>query len=228
MINVQSILHPLFSLVYPPLCYSCRSIEPLNKYRLCLSCLHKLPFIANPNDAGAALSGKQSFPEEVAFFHSLFYYTKDSMVADMIHSIKYEGQYRMAWYLGELLGKELKKSKDWTGYSIVPVPIHKKRFFERGYNQSEEIAKGISKILELPIRKSILRRTTFESSQTGKGKHLRAEVLQSSFDRKSIDPSLLKVLLIDDVITTGSTINACFRKLKNTTEVSVASIGISI
>ena len=222
-------LHNLFSLVYPPLCYSCRIVEPLQNHRFCLSCLHELPFIVSAQDSAAALAGKQYFPHEVRFFQSLFYYTKDSRVADMIHSVKYEGQYRMAWYLGELLGKELSKTNAWNGYSLLPVPIHRKRYLTRGYNQSEEMAKGIAKTLHLPILSKVFVRTSFESSQTGKGRLLRSEVLKSSFVLKDHNcPD--KILLIDDVVTTGSTINACVHALNEVRpkDIAVASVGISI
>lgn len=227
---VKTHLHNLLSLIYPTLCYSCSSVEPLNGYRFCLSCLSKLPFIANANDAYAALAGKESFPEQINFFYSLFYYTKDSSVADMVHSIKYEGQYRIAHYLGELLGKELNKSKDWKDYSILPVPIHRRRFLERGYNQSEEIAKGISKVLGRPIITNVLLRKSYESSQTGKGRLLRTKVLNSSFALNNAVNIPQKVILIDDVVTTGSTINACYNAIKDSAavEIDVATIGVSI
>lgn len=228
IIGLKEQLHSLLNLIYPSLCYSCRYVEPLISSNFCLSCLNTLPFVASAKDSKAALSGKDHFPKDIEFFQSLFYYTKEGNVAEMIHRIKYEGQYRTARYLGFLLGKELKGSKDWQEYRIVPVPIHIRRYRERGYNQAEEIAKGIATVLEIPIVPNGLKRTAYQASQTSKGKYSRSQILQSSFALK--DPSLRKVLLVDDVVTTGSTINACFGALSkgSVQHVEVAALGISI
>jgi len=197
---------------------------------LCLPCFETLPFIASMSDSRAALEGKDFFPDEVSSVQSLFYYSKDSHVADMIHRLKYKGQYRIGRYLGELLGQRMAKSSDWQEYTIVPVPIHPKRRRSRGYNQAEEIAQGLSATLAVPLIPDYLKRIKYERSQTGKDKHDRSSILRSSFIRNLRYEGLEKIILIDDVITTGSTINACTNELIRTSSpvIAVASLGISI
>lgn len=222
-------LKGLLHLIFPSLCAACRVNEPFQEELFCLVCEKKLPFIYSPEDALAALEGKEFFPEAVSFFYSLFYYTKDNAVADMIHRIKYNGQFRLARKLGALLGEKI-SSQSWDGFTIIPVPVHKKRRISRGFNQSEEIGKGLKNVLSLPLVNNYLIRTSSETSQTSKDKFQRSAVLNSSFEINKKIAVSERILLIDDVITTGSTINACVRALKagGLKEVAVLSLGVSI
>ena len=220
----------LFHLIFPNLCYACRNIEPVKGKHFCLPCQHSLPFIRSSEDALAALEGKESFPEKVNYFRSLFYYTKESKVAEMIHRIKYQGNYRIARYLGELLGERLEEEHTWGNYVLVPVPIHKKRRRERGFNQSEEIAKGIQKVLGIKIETDYLIRTKYEASQIKKDKQSRADTLRDSFmiNQKSSEIKK-KILLVDDVVTTGSTLAACIHALQvDSDNIAIVSLGVGI
>ena len=227
----KTYLKGLFHLVFPDLCYACKMNEPLRDTHFCLPCEHDLPYIRSYQDTKAALEGKESFPRDIGYYRSLFYYSKDGKVADMIHRIKYQGQYRIARYLGKQLALRIQADDKWEGYVMIPVPIHKKRRTERGFNQSEEIAKGIEHVIGATINTKILERSLYEHSQTGKGKLTRRQVLRSSFQiRKEAGPLPTKVLLVDDVVTTGSTIGACVSVLRNNgaSTIAVVSIGISI
>ena len=220
----------VLGLIFPNLCYACREYEPLTNKVFCLSCEEKLPFVASKEDAQSALEGKDFFPKEIRDFSTLFYFTKDSHVAEIIHRIKYEGQFRMAKHLGKLLAEKVWQNQDLSQYVIVPVPIHKKRRRERGYNQAEEIAKGFAEIKNIPIITNHLIRTKHDQSQTAKDRRERSEALKHSFALSENAEALSHIILIDDVITTGSTINACYAQLakKHPTEVVVTSLGVSI
>lgn len=220
----------VIGLIFPNLCYACREYEPLNNHLFCLSCQNRLPFVSSGGDAYAALEGKDYFPEEISDFSTLFYFTKDSYVAEIIHRIKYEGQYRMAKKLGVLLAQMTLLNQDLRKYVIVPVPIHKKRRKERGYNQAEEIAKGFASVKDIPIISDYLIRTKHDKSQTAKDKRERSEALKNSFAINEGCDRLSHIILIDDVITTGSTISACYTQLekKSPVKVIVASLGVSI
>lgn len=222
-------LKGLLHLIFPTLCAACRVNEPLQEEPFCLVCKNKLPYIQTSEDARAALEGKEFFPDSVSYFYSLFYYSKDNVIADMIHRIKYNGHFRLARKLGRLLGQNVSE-QSWEGFSIVPVPIHKKRRISRGFNQSEEIGKGLKSILSLPLVNNYLIRTSFESSQTSKGKFQRSSVLNSSFKINNQVAVSDRILLLDDVITTGSTIKACVQALEagDMKEVAVLSLGVSI
>ena len=220
----------VLGLIFPNLCYACREYEPLNNQVFCLSCQEKLPFVASKNDAYAALEGKDFFPKEITEFSTLFYFTKDSHVAEMIHRIKYEGEFRMAKRLGQLLAEKVFQDQDLSHYVIVPIPIHKKRRKERGYNQAEEIAKGFAEVKNIPIINNHLIRTKHDKSQTAKDRRERSEALKHSFSLHEDAKTLSHIILIDDVITTGSTINACYTQLakKHPADVVVTSLGVSI
>ena len=226
----KSYVKGLFHLIFPDLCYSCRKVEPLKGGHFCLPCQHSLPFIRSKEDAVAALEGKEPFPEGIEYFRSLFYYTKESKVAEMIHRIKYQGNYRIARYLGSLLGERIKEDKSWSNYVLVPVPIHKKRRRERGFNQSEEIAKGIQSVLGTNIKMNYLIRTKYEQSQISKDKQSRALTLRNSFKVVSKPGEVKKkIILVDDVVTTGSTLAACIHALEvSSDQVAIVSLGVGI
>ena len=224
-------LESLKNIVFPDLCVACRVRRPTVDEELCRSCLSHLPFIQLPEDAKAALAGKDQFPSEVSSFYSLFYYTKESYVAELIHYIKYDGLHDIGRYLGGLLWRRQLSLLRLDKHVLVPVPIHPKKRKRRGYNQAEEIAKGISQESGLPIIPDLLIRTSDTSSQTKKDQADRTKVLEHAFDlNPSYDSQLGKILLIDDVVTTGSTIAACTSNLLKgrPEEIAVATLGVSI
>jgi ComF family protein len=160
---------------------------------------------------------------------SLFYFRKGSDYRPMIHRLKYKGKYNIGLRLGEELGVCLGSSSLYSDISmLVPVPLHPAKERMRGYNQSEYIAYGISNIMNLPLERRNLIRTKYTQTQTRKNAVERWENVQSVFGVR--DKSRLNgehILLIDDVITTGSTIESCASTILNncTCRVSIASIG---
>lgn len=226
-------LQGLSNLLFPETCYACEKYEPERKHLLCSVCLGNLPWIDNQGAAEAALTGKDHFPERILTFDSLLYFTKNSRTQHLISEIKYNGQKNLAQYLGERLGQKMKEAKeDWSDFELIPVPIHRKRLRERGFNQAHEIALGIQKILKVEINNEALIRTKHETSQTKKDKKERSEVLLSSFashPRAKKQPTKM-ALLIDDVITTGATVFTCsevLRQLKYP-KIAIVTLAISI
>ncbi len=134
---VRKYIEGVGRVLFPRICYACQQYEPLHGHLLCNKCLKQLPWIPTQPIAEAALEGKEHFPRDVSFFDSLLYFTKHSKVQHLIKQIKYNGQRSLAWYLGQRLGQKLKNLElDWSQYEIVPVPIHRKRKRQRGYNQA--------------------------------------------------------------------------------------------
>ena len=221
----------LKALVFPDLCVACRVRQPKVAEELCSQCLDLLPFIPSIADATAALAGKKHFPDNVDEFASLFYYSKESYIAEMIHYIKYDGLYKIGTYLGEKLYERLLSTLCLDGYVIIPVPLHPKKVKIRGYNQAQKIALGISNLSGLPIIEDFLIRTKDASSQTQKSQTDRSKILEDAFDLNPSNTSApKKIMLVDDVITTGSTISACTKAIMRRTpeKLIVASIGVSI
>ena len=146
---------------------------------------------------------------------SLFRFEKGSAYQSLLHDLKYRGNRKVGLYLGRLLGHDLKNSPYAHCDLIVPVPLHGKRLRQRGYNQSEIIAKGVSEILHIPLETNLLIRKVHQSSQTFMGRYERFENVSGSFgiSRKAIPMHGKKILLVDDVVTTGATLEACCQVL---------------
>jgi len=146
---------------------------------------------------------------------SLFRFEKGSSYQELLHDLKYRGNRRAGLYLGRLLGYELKETVYASCEWIVPVPLHRQRIRQRGYNQSEVIAKGVSEILDIPLLSHLLRRITHQASQTFAGRLERFQNVSGVY-QLSVEPPDLNgttILLIDDVVTTGATLEACSQVL---------------
>jgi ComF family protein len=144
--------------------------------------------------------------------------------------LKYNGKFSIGFFLGKILADALKdKFNEWEFDYIVPVPLHHLKRAERGYNQSDFIARGIKSIIKIPINAKILIRTRFTESQTNLNMQERNENMKNAFSVKR--KKLLKgktILLIDDVITTGATISECGRILLENGAVKVYAASVAI
>jgi ComF family protein len=160
---------------------------------------------------------------------SLFFFRKGSDYRSIIHKLKYKGKYNIGLRLGEELGICLESSALYKNVSmLMPVPLHPAKEKMRGYNQSELIAYGIANVMNRPVEKRNLIRTKYTETQTRRSVTERWENVQSVFDVRDKDKlNDEHILLIDDVITTGSTIESCASTILNncTCKVSIASIG---
>lgn len=176
---------------------------------------------------------KRKFEKDkiITGFQSLYIFEKDKELQHVIHALKYNKRFLIGIYLGNLMGKFLDtKILLWNIDYILPVPLHKSKMLERGYNQSYFIAKGLSHHLKIPIGSRILKRIRYTETQTTLTKIERQQNMKNAF--QVISPKKLagkNVLLIDDVITTGSTISECGNVLlKNGAEkVFAASAGLA-
>jgi ComF family protein len=223
------IFNGLMGLVFPDFCEVCGTPLVRGERYICLSCLYKMPLTKSwekeDNNIEKLFWGKIGIERAC----SLFYFRKGSDYRPMIHKLKYKGRYNIGFRLGEELGIHLVNSPLYKDISmLVPVPLHPAKKRLRGYNQSEFIASGMSGVMNLPLEKRNLIRTKFTETQTRKGVIDRWDNVQSIFDIR--DKSLYNgehILLVDDVITTGSTIGACASIILNNCKckVSIASIG---
>lgn len=206
----------LLNLIYPPRCIGCDRSLRSNKEYLCPRCISKLPYSYNEhgalNPASRRLQGR--FPFETAF--SWLYYAQKSTSQKLIHALKYQNCEQLGVYLGEQAGKAwLKVHPHIPINSLIPVPLHPKKERKRGYNQSLKICEGLKNVLpETQIFTDILYRTKNDESQTKKKGEERKKINESHFTLNQSAPFIQKdILLVDDVITTGSTIEACAKSL---------------
>lgn len=198
---------------FPELCLVCgRRLSDAGAI-LCLACEYNLPLtdIRDANPLSQAFWGR--VPLEMCT--SLLRFEKGSPYQRLLHELKYRGNQAAGLYLGRMLGKALLHSS-FSGCDIlVPVPLHKKRQKNRGFNQSEVIARGASEITRIPVMTGLLMRSIHHPSQTSMGRYDRYQNTRGNFGISpgAPDVSGMKILLIDDVMTTGSTLEACSREL---------------
>ena len=224
-------LNDFLELFFPSLCVTCGNRLEGNDINLCFECWQDLPvtnFHFNRENKVAQLFWGRVKIENTS---SYFSYKKGSRYQKLIHSIKYKGMKELGFEIGQRYGFVLKESENFQSLGlIIPVPLHPKKLKLRGYNQSEWIGKGISESMEVPFSADNLYRKTFTSTQTRKNRFERWQNVDGIFGVKMPEEYIGKhILLIDDVVTTGSTIEACaFQLLKiDGVKVSVATLAFA-
>ena len=208
--------HSILNLFYPRVCAACG--EPLLKDEetVCLKCRYLLPktgYELNPDNPLA-----QTFYGRVKF-HAVtacFFFAKSGKVQHLIHELKYKGNKEAGVFLGQQLGETIKEAPLFQGIDyLIPVPLHPLRRWTRGYNQAEEIACGVAAALGVPPEPALLRRSRYTKTQTRLHGAAKTKNVQGAF---RVDPGraaalqaagVRHVLLIDDVLTSGSTLAAC-------------------
>ena len=229
---VISFWHRLLDLISPRLCVVCGQRLTVSEETICTRCNLHLPrtgFQQDPYENEMAKLFWHQIPIERAT--ALFYYESHSDTANIIYMLKYNNHPEIGEVIGRMTARELQTNDFFDGIdAIVPVPLAKKRLRQRGYNQSMEIAKGISEMTGLPIYNKVVRRNTFEGSQTNKGRWERNENVEKVFEL--IDSETVHgkhLLIVDDVVTTGATVIACAKELckAGNVKVSVLALGFA-
>jgi ComF family protein len=217
-------------LLYPHNCIGCGSDVISDENFLCLRCIDDLPYTHYELHPGNPVEKKFWGRIPITAAMSEFYFSKKSLVQNFIHELKYNGNKDVAHYFGNLMGKSLSESNRFNIDAIVPLPLFEKKEKMRGYNQAEILCNGISEILNKPvIRKNVIRKVHTDT-QTKKHRTERWKNVEKTF--QVLNESLLEeksILLVDDVITTGATIEACgteILKIKNV-KLHIASLAVA-
>lgn len=208
---IQSVIN----LFFPKACAGCNSFLLSDENVICTSCRHEIPLTNHHKTKNNEAFSKFYGRIDLEFAAALFYFHKKGIVQEMIHKLKYKGHQEIGTVIGFWFAEALKEVKELNNIDyIIPVPLHKKRLKERGYNQVTTFGEALSKSLKIPYNETILVRNVYSKTQTKKTIVGRSEVTTSIFGVQ-FDESHCNnhFLLIDDVITTGSTLEACGREL---------------
>jgi ComF family protein len=227
---VKETLNGLADFTWPNLCLLCEAPLLNGEKHLCIKCIYHLPQTnmddLTNNKSTERLSGRFAFEKAYAAFK----YDKDSKIQKLLELIKYKGEKKMAVHLGQLCAQkalELGLFKDID--CIIPVPLHPKKFKKRGYNQSEMLAIGLNHSLNVPILTDTLMRTKNQQSQTSKNLWDRWKNTQTNFQLSTTAQIEGKhLLLIDDVLTSGSTLEACAKVLLSIPNVKISIFTLAI
>jgi ComF family protein len=201
----------LINLLFPKVCCGCKGILLQHENVICTVCRHEIPlteFYRNPeNEAVKKFYGRIPVEHASAFM----YFHKKGIVQEMIHSLKYRGHEEIGTVIGKWYGEDLKEiAFDAKFDAIIPVPLHKKRLRQRGFNQVTAFGKALSEKLEVDYDSSLLVRHVYSETQSKKNMVQRAYENENIFDVAFTEKHYNKhFLLIDDVLTTGATLESC-------------------
>lgn len=223
MALIKNIFSSTLHLFYPHVCTGCGSDLLQEDNLLCLHCINNLPktnFAQHQNNPVEKIFWGRI---PIAAAHSEFYFAKESLLQHLIHQLKYKNNTDIGFYLGQLMGKTLSDSNSFNNIEyLVPLPLYPDKERKRGYNQAAIICNGMSEVMNVPVLVGNVIRQRFTETQTRKHRTERWENVEGSFVVK--DATVLKgknILLVDDVITTGATLEACGTTILQTSDLKL-------
>jgi ComF family protein len=208
-------IYDFIALIFPRICAGCGNSLWKHEEELCQSCEYHLPktnFHLDPdNPVSRLFRGRVNIETGAAFL----YFNKGSRVQRLVHQLKYKGRKDLGVYLGDQYGRLLKQAPLFgSADAIIPVPLHKKKLMLRGYNQSEQFAIGLARSMNIPVIRHLLTRTKATETQTRKSRFNRYQNVKEIFMTDHPEEWTGKpLILVDDVITTGATLESCILAL---------------
>jgi ComF family protein len=220
------------NLFYPNICQACAKELVGNENSICVACWKDLPETKFHLQINNPLEQKFWGRIPIEYATSMYYFNKDARIQDILHALKYRKNTDIGLMLGRKFAEEIKMCT-WIADidCLIPIPLSKKKTQLRGYNQSEYIAKGMGEVLNLEVITTAVERIKHTETQTSKTRAERLDNMKAAFEVK--EPSMLNqkhVLLIDDVITTGATLESCAEAIlkQGNTKLSIATLAYAI
>ena|SRR6476659_73949 len=216
------------SLFFPDVCQACGDSLVDSESTFCINCVYEFPYtdfhLDPENTLAKQFWGRIHIQSAVAFL----YFSKGGKVQNIMHQLKYNKQPQVGVELGKMYGNVLKEQEIYKGVeAIIPVPLHPEKFKKRGYNQSEQFAIGLSNSLDIPVLNDVLIRVKAAESQTKQSRSKRFENIESVFETIEPQKPLNKILLVDDTITTGATLEICAIALQKIGIKEINIVGIA-
>ncbi len=224
MLGLAEIKESVFHLLFPHICKGCGSDRINRETQLCIRCLNSLPItnfeIHRDNPVEKIFWGRLPLVNATA----QYYFTKQSLMQRLMHEFKYKGDRDLGLLLGRLIGDQINRSTRFRVDALIPLPLFPAKELRRGYNQAAVLCEGMAANLQVPIIRNVIIRPEYSETQTKKGRLERWKNMDGKF--VLTDPTILNdrhVLLVDDVVTTGATLEACGLEL-----LKVESLRLSI
>ena len=221
----------LANLFFPKVCYACLNYLKDNEDTICTNCRHDLPVTNFHFDNNKAIEKVLYGRAKIENGAALFRFEKDGLVQQLIHGLKYKGYENIGFVLGNWLGAELKESNNYNDVDIViPVPLHKNKLKTRGYNQVAKFGQQIAKALDANYVDDVLIKVSNTKSQSTKKRLARWNSNEDLFTLENKSRIENKhVLIVDDIITTGATLEACISilNLAKGVKISIATMAIT-
>lgn len=218
--------YTVLHLFFPKICITCNTQLLTYEKLICTQCRHDLPIICyknfKDNKIKNAFLGRIPIEKAISFL----FYRREGKTKKLIHSLKYKGNQEVGSFIGDWFGSILKESNEFNDINhIIPVPLHRKKLKKRGYNQLTTFGQSLSKQLHSNYTPNLLIRTSVSKTQTFKQRFERFSNNETKFNLVDIAVFMNKhVLLIDDVITTGATLEACCNELLKTKNIKISIV----
>jgi len=224
------VINYLINLFFPKVCDGCRGILLQNENVFCTICRQEMPLTQYHLDAKNEAIKKFYGKIDIQFASAFLYFNKKGMVQELIHNLKYKGHEEIGTALGIWYAEDLKEiSFEIPFDAVIPVPLHKKKFKERGYNQITTFGKAIAAGFSISFNEKILLRKVYSKTQSKKNLLGRSENIENIFDVEFTEADHNKhFLIVDDVLTTGATIEACSRALLKIPGAKISTICIAM
>lgn len=230
MLFFDEMLKNLMNLIYPNVCFGCDNLLLKNEATICSNCLHSLPETFHHKMKENEVTKKFYGLVPIDFGVSFLYFKSEGVVKQLIHNLKYREKEDIGTLLGNYYASNLKELiEEFSISEIVPVPLHPKRLKKRGYNQVTTFCEALSKNLNIPFNEKLLVRNLYTETQTHKNRedrHYNSNLFEATFSEQD---SGKHFLLVDDVITTGATLEKCANALLKipNSKVSIVTIAFT-
>jgi ComF family protein len=222
MTLLREIKDSLLHLFFPHICTGCGMDIPGTSSVLCLRCMDTLPETNFENHSGNPVEKIFWGRLPLAAAAAQYYFTKESLMQRLMHQFKYKGNKDLGLQLGRMMGDALYSSGRFTADALVPLPLFPDKERKRGYNQATVLCRGMSETMHIPVWENSVVRPAATTTQTRKGRIERWQNMEGKF--LLTDPEQIRgktLLLVDDVVTTGATLEACANELLNAGNVTI-------
>ncbi|CUS96850.1 ComF family protein [Candidatus Kryptobacter tengchongensis] len=229
--TIKFFLDSILDFIFIYECEICHRHLEDKRMIICSECIHKIERV-EPVDIERTFTTKFRSDGYISKAFACFYFKDESIIQTLIHELKYQNKPSIGILLGEIVGNSVKNDPDFiSSDALIPVPLHKIRLRERGYNQSELISKGINRVTGINLINDLLIRVRNTQTQTKLNLEQRKENVKDAFKVKDKYKNFVpwrKFIVVDDVITTGSTVNQCAKALVDAGASRVLALSIAI